>query len=136
MSNLPVSEIVFKNVIERYPYLCASGLMTREYSEQDLPAFEADRKILRGELRGFRLAVDWMGRFHRSCAVSELSPRTDDLCDMLRRHLKMELSHGIVIAAALHLKMLHHREGQSSELRLGISKFCPTYRSLMLRKGA
>lgn len=121
----------FKNLVARYPYLCAAGLMTQEYSQQFNIFFDASRKAILSDYRGFFLATDWFSKCRLANAASESSPKSAFLAEKLSSYLKAAITNGALIASVLYSEIPYYRTPGSVNLYVGISKFCPSYLALV-----
>lgn len=126
----------YKTLVAKYTYLCAAGLMNQEYSQQYNIYFEASRKAILSDYRGFFLASDWLSKCRLANVGSESSPRSTFLAEKLSGYLKATISNGALIASVLYSDIPYFRPPGSIYLHVGISKFCPNYLALVRVKPA
>lgn len=115
----------FRTFVNRFPNLCASGMVSSDYCRFFKINFDDSRQRLLEAYDDFSACCNWLAGCRYDDYATHHSPGTDRLLDKVRAFLGREIPHGALIAAVLYLELPHVMPGNTPGLSVGVSRFCP-----------
>ena len=115
----------FRQFVEKFPNLCASGIVTSDYCRLFKLDFHGSRQQLIDAYKDFIACCDWLSGCRYDDYATHYSPGTDRLLAKIRLSLGRTIPHGALVAAVLYLELPHVMPGNSPGLAVGVSRFCP-----------
>ncbi len=115
----------FQQFVEKFPNLCASGMVTPEYCRLFKVDFPSSRRQLIEAYDDFAACCHWLSGCRYDDYATHFSPGTDRLLTKVSAALGRNILHGSLVAAVLYLELPHMIPGNSPGLSVGVSRFCP-----------
>lgn len=115
----------YRQFVEKFPNLCANGMVTPEYCHLFKIDFMKSRNQLVDAYDDFAASCSWLSGCRFDDYATHFSPGTDRLLNKLNLSIGHAVPHGALVAAVLYLELPHVIPGNSPGISVGVSRFCP-----------